>query len=98
MIVHYFAFRDSELCRYGPARIPVEERVCNHCNDVENESHVLLYCSLYDDIRYQFMLSINDSNSTFQDVSVQDKFIQLMSNRIYYHVVSKAICYNLNRC
>ena len=25
-----------ELCRYGLARIPVEERVCSHCNEVED--------------------------------------------------------------
>ena len=29
-----------ELCRYGLARIPVEERVCGHCNEVEDELHV----------------------------------------------------------
>ena len=31
-----------ELCRYGLARIPVEERVCSHCNEVEDELHVLM--------------------------------------------------------
>ena len=59
-----------ELCRYGPARIPVEERVCSHCNEVEDESHVLMYCPLYDDIRDQLTLSINDINPSLQDSSV----------------------------
>ena len=86
-----------ELCRYGLARIPVEERVCSHCNEVEDESHVLMYCPLYDDIRDQLTLSINDINPSLQDSSVQDQFIQLMSNPIYYWVVSKAICYILNK-
>ena len=85
------------LCRYGLARIPVEERVCSHCNEVEDESHVLMYCPLYDDIRDQLTLSINDINPSLQDSSVQDQFIQLMSNLIYYRVVSKAICYILNK-
>ena len=40
-----------ELLRYGLARIPVEERFCSHCNEVKEESHVLMYCPLYDDIR-----------------------------------------------
>ena len=84
-----------ELCRYGLARIPVKERVCSHCNEVEDESHVLMYCPLYDDIRDQLTLSINDINPSLQDSSVQDQFIQLMSNPIYYRVVSKAICYIL---
>ena len=89
-----------ELCRYGLARIPVEERVCSHCNEVEDESHVLVYCPycpLYDNIRDQLTLSINDINPSLQDSSVQDQFIQLMSNAIYYRVVSKAICYILNK-
>ena len=86
-----------ELCRYGLARIPVEERVCSHCNEVEDESHVLMYCPLYDNIRDQLTLSINDINPSLQDSSVQDQFIQLMSNPIYYRVVSKAICYILNK-
>ena len=77
-----------ELCRYGLARIPVEERVCSHCYEVEDESHVLMYCPLYDDIREQLTLSINDINPSLQDSSVQDQFIQLMS---------KAICYILNK-
>ena len=61
-----------ELCRYGLARIPVEERVCSHCNEVKDESHVLMYCPLYDDIRDQLTLSINDINPSLQDSSVQD--------------------------
>ena len=61
-----------ELCRYGLARIPVEERVCSHCNEVEDESHVLMYnkCPLYDDIRDQLTLSINYINPSLQDSSV----------------------------
>ena len=47
------ALINIELCRYGLARIPVEERVCIHCNEVEDESHVLMHCPLYDDIRNQ---------------------------------------------
>ena len=72
-----------ELCRYGLARIPVEERVCSHCNEVEDESHVLMYCPLYDDIRDQLTLSINDINPSLQDSSVQDQFIQLMCEHNY---------------
>ena len=85
-----------ELCRYGLARIPIEERVCSHCNEVEDESHVLMYCPLYDDIRDQLTLSIHDINPSLQNSSMQDQFIQPMSNPIYYWAVSKAICYILN--
>ena len=50
-----------------------------------------MYCPLYDDIRNQLTLFINDINPSLQDSSVQDNFIELMSNPIYYRVVSKAI-------
>ena len=58
-----------------------------------------MYCPLYDDIRDQLTLSINDiNNPSLQDSSVQDQFLQFMSNPIlYYRVVSKAICYILNK-
>ena len=85
------------LWRYELARIPVEDRVYSNCNEVENESHVLMYCPLYDAIRDQLTLSINDINPSLQDSSVQDQFIQLMSNPIYCRVVSKAIYYILNK-
>ena len=56
-----------ELCRYGLARILVEERVCIHCNEVEDESHVLMHCSLYDDVRNQLTLSVNNINPSYQE-------------------------------
>ena len=40
-----------ETCRYGLNRVPVNERLCETCNLVEDEIHVLLHCSMYDDIR-----------------------------------------------
>ena len=94
----WFAPINIELCRYGLARIPVEERVCSHCNEVEDKSHVLMHCPLYDDIRNQHILDVNKINPSFQDLSLQERFIQLMSNPIYYCVVSKTICYMLNKC
>ena len=59
--------------------------------------HVLMHCPLYDDIRNQLILDVNNINPSFQDLSLQERFIQLMSNPIYYRVVSKAICYILNK-
>ena len=51
---------------------------------------------VYDDIRNELTITINEINHSFQDLSVQDKFIQIMTNPIYYRVMSKAICYILN--
>ena len=40
-----------ETCRYGINRIPVNERLCESCESVEHEYHVLMQCLKYDDIR-----------------------------------------------
>ena len=55
-----------------------------------------MHCPLYDDIRNQFTLNVNNINPSFQDLMLQERFIQLFSNPVYYRVVSKAICYILN--
>ena len=54
-------------------------------------------CPLYDDIRNQLTLSVNNINLSYQEVSMQEKSIKLMSNPLYYRAVSKAICYILNK-
>ena len=56
-----------------------------------------MHCPLYDDIRDQLILDVNNNNPSFQDLSLQERFIQLMSNPIYYRVLSKAIGYILNK-
>ena len=64
-----------ELCRYGLARIPVEERVCSHCNEVEDESHVLMYCPLYDDIRDQLTSEMGSNHpfKSFQQIDLKSQ-------------------------
>ena len=40
-----------ETHRYDLNRVPVNKRLCETCQVVEDESHVLLHCPLYADIR-----------------------------------------------
>ena len=40
-----------ETDRYGVNRVPAEERLCDACNSVEDEFHVLMKCPLYRDAR-----------------------------------------------
>lgn len=40
-----------ELKRYGSVYVPVEERKCISCDEVESECHVIFKCPLYNDIR-----------------------------------------------
>ena len=43
---------------HRPVRKPVDERKCKNCNVVENEFHFLFECSLYNDLRIQYLDSI----------------------------------------
>ena len=56
-----------------------------------------MHCPLYDDILNQLTLSVNNINPSYQELSMQEKFIQLMSNPLYYQVIPKAIGYILNK-
>ena len=86
-----------ETCRYGLNRVPVDQRVCETCNVVEDEFHVIMLCSVFDDIRLQLMVSISEFNQDFKNLPLQEQFTQIMSNLLYYKIVSKAMHSILNR-
>ena len=86
-----------ETCRYGLNRVPVDQRVCETCNVVEDEFHVIMLCSVFDDIRLQLMVSISKFNQDFKNLPLQEQFTQIMSNPLYYKIVSKAMHSILNR-
>ena len=67
-------------CRYGLNRVPVDQRVCETCNEVEYEVHVIMLCSVFDDIRLQFLVSISELNQDFKNLPLQEQFTQIMSN------------------
>ena len=70
-----------ETCRYGINRIPVNERLCESCESVEDEYHVLMQCPKYDDIRTVAFESICRITPCFTtNLSNEDQFIQIMSN------------------
>ena len=47
-----------ELKKYSSLYIPVHERKCIICDEVESECHVLLNCPLYADIREDLFVSV----------------------------------------
>ena len=53
-------YRSAYACRYGLNRISVEERLCESCQVVEDEFHVMMVCPLFNDIRSQFILQLNE--------------------------------------
>ena len=50
---------NNKLCRYEFERIPVDETVCSHSNEVEDESHHSMRFHLYNDTRNQHTVAIS---------------------------------------
>ena len=102
---HYAKFRygvapiNIETCRYGLNRLPVEQRVCEECQVVEDECHVIMYCtsSSYTDIHDQLLIEICDITSHFQTLTPDDQFLIIMSDPQNYKYPSRAMYNILNR-
>ena len=86
-----------ETCSYGLNRVPVHQRLCEEFNVVEDECHVIMYCTLYTDIRAQMFTEISEISCHFATLTVDDQFLQIMSNVQYYRAASRAMCNILNR-
>ena len=57
--------KQKKVFRYGLNRVPVDQRLCEECNVVEDECHVIMYCTLYTDIRDQLFTEISEIYVTF---------------------------------
>ena len=86
-----------ETGRYGVNRVPAEERLCDACNSVEDEFHVLMKCPLYRDARGICLNSISAVSDVFADLPQESQFIELMSNPLYYKIISKFMYTILNQ-
>ena len=86
-----------ETCRYGLNRLPVEQRVCEECQVVEDECHVIMHCTLYSDIWDQLFMEICDMTSHFQTLTPDDQFLMIVSDPQYYSCASRDMSNILNR-
>ena len=86
-----------KTCRYGLNRVSVEQRLCDECNLIEDEFHELMVCNKYINIRNDAMNSISDIDYHFPTYTTHTQFIQMMSNPLYYKIVSKALFCILNK-
>ena len=69
---------EIERGRYTVPRTPICDRLCIHCNDVEDEIHFLVYCKLYEESRHIFYQKVARRNSDFLDFTNYKKYIFLM--------------------
>ena len=86
-----------EAGRYGVNRVPVEERLCEACNRVEDKFHVLMKCPLYRDARDICFNSISAVSEVFADLLQESQCIELMSNPLHYKIISKFMHTILNQ-
>ena len=61
--------------------VPVEQRLCDECNLIEDEFHILMVCTRYTGIRTDAMNAISDIDYQFSTYTlhVHAQFIQMMS-------------------
>ena len=73
------------------SRLPVEERLCELCNNeqVESEIHFICYCPLYDDVRTNMYNQVKLICHDFETMTTENKFVYLMKYR--WRDVSKYI-------
>jgi hypothetical protein len=74
-----------EKGRHFKNKIPLENRLCTLCNvnEVEDETHFMIRCSYYSDLRHKMFSDITDAYINFNDLSDYDKFQFLMSVNEY---------------
>ena len=73
------------------------ERICTLCtsNEIEDELHILLKCSLYDDLRQTLIAKAVETNDTFLQLSDIRKLIYMVEKHYVY--VAKFIINAMNR-
>lgn len=69
-----------EVGRYQRNRVPIEDRICQHCNlkTIENEPHFLLSCSKYSTIRSQVLNECNIPGVYLSEQENSQKYIEII--------------------
>ena len=82
-----------ETGRYAKPIIPLEQRLCNFCNEntVEDETHFILHCDLYSDIRYELYEKATKVCCNFILLNDKEKMCILMNNVNLQHDVAKTL-------
>ena len=58
---------------------PMDERKCKECSVIEDEFHVVMRCSSYEEVRNEVFVEITDAKPPFRGLSEQEKFAELMT-------------------
>ena len=73
---------EIEKGRYTRPKTPVHERLCKYCKaqEIEDETHLLISCDFYDDIRYELFALAGQFDSNFINLLPENKMVFLMQN------------------
>ena len=78
--------------------LPAEMRLCPICNEgVEDEKHVILECSFYDDLREKLLDVACAMDPFFENLDDNVKFVQLMSDEYIVKYTAKTCRLMLQR-
>ena len=73
--------------------MPVDQLLCESCNVVEDECHVIIHCSSYDDVRTQLFTDINNISDHFLTLSTDVQFLQIMcASRAMNNIFNRRRC------
>ncbi len=93
--------RGTALLRIETGRFEntnVEERICPICNIdvIEDEKHFLMSCNAQQQERYKLLMVAEQTIEGFSRLSLEDKFVILMSNPQLFSVTARD-CHNIIR-
>ena len=69
--------------RYTRPKTPLNERLCKFCqsDSIESETHFLLKCELYTDLRYSLFEKASELNNNFMTLNSNNKLKFLMQTK-----------------
>jgi len=78
--------------------IKLEERCCFNCSNlIEDETHIILHCPVYSDIRNNLFTEVLKVNKTFMSLSDCQKMVFLFSNQDLFRIVAKTCNFILKK-
>lgn len=90
---------EIERGRHSKPKIDLPLRICKYClkDEIEDEIHFMLGCSLYDDKRFELFNRISEIDPQFLSLEPAEKFVFIMSSNIpmINVLVSKFVFHNL---
>ena len=73
-----------ETGRYTKPKTPLQDRICKFCsmNSIEDETHFLIDCDFYNDLRYDLFESASILNENFHHLNSEEKLCFLMDSDV----------------